>query len=121
MGQPAKNKQKNTSFADLVADSELVTEEIQIGDHTVVIRELTGRERFSLSERAESDRWGTMLFVAHTGLVDPKPDKPEALDEIKTEWVVRIANAILALSGMDEDTVAAAEKVSADGIDIGGS
>jgi len=120
MKAAAKNKQ-STSFADLVADSELKQEVIQVGDHSVTIRELTGRERFSLSERAEADRWETMLFVSSIGLVEPAIEQPEDLDQIRTEWVVKIANAILALSGMDTDDEAEAGNESADEIDIGGS
>lgn len=116
----AKNKQ-STSFADLVADSELKEKVVRLGDWSVTVRELTGRERFSLSERKESEAWDTTLFVASTGLVNPKVEKPEDLDAIRTEWVMLIANSILSLSGMDPADSVEAGKESADAIDIGGS
>ncbi len=122
MTKAQKNKQQTEStFADLVADSELETETIQLGDHSVVIRELTGRERFELSTLDDSKRWDTMLWLAHTGLVSPKPETVEEMEKIKTAWVAVIANAILKISGMEPDAVDDAENESASVTDIGGS
>lgn len=115
----AKNKQ--STFADLVADSEPATKQVQIGDHQVTIREMSGRERFELSERADAPRWDTMLWVAFIGLVDPKPESLEAMEELKTDWVIVISNEILSISGLDADADETAENESASVTDIGGS
>jgi hypothetical protein len=114
-------KQKVITLADLVADSELKQKIVQIGDHSVTVRELTGRERYELTERTDDNRWDTMLFLAKTGLVEPEIETPEDLDAIRTEWVTLIANAILSISGMETDDNEEAENESAGEIDIGGS
>ena len=115
-------KQTNKSkFADLLADSELEQSTINIGDHSVIIRELTGRERFELGERPMDQRWDTLLWCAYTGLVDPKPETIEEMDGLKTDWVITISNAVLALSGLEADAEDAAENELAVGIGIGGS
>lgn len=119
--KPATKNKQSTSFAELIADSELETKTIQVGDHSVVIREMTGRERFSLAEKADDPPWDTMLWVAHTGLVTPKPETPEDLEKIKTSWVAEIANAVLSLSGMDADADDTVENESASVTGIGGS
>lgn len=115
----AKNKQ--STFADLVADSEPTTNVVQVGDHAVTIREMSGRERFELSNRADDPRWDTLIWCAFTGLVDPRPETIEEMEGLKTDWVVKIANEVLALSGMAPDDDAAAENGSASVTDIGGS
>lgn len=122
MTKANQNKQKtNSTFAELVADSELETETIQIGDHEVTIRELTGRERYELSTLDDTKRWDTMLWLAHTGLVEPKPETVLEMEQIRTGWIALIANAILKISGMEPDAVDDAENESASVTDIGGS
>ncbi|TFG84039.1 MAG: hypothetical protein E4G74_00160 [Erysipelotrichales bacterium] len=107
---PKKQSKKIASLADLIADSGLSRKTIQIGDHSVVVQELTGRQRFELSSRAESDRWETMLWIAFIGLVEPKFETIEVLEQsTKPGWVVKIANEILAISGMDADSSDEAE------------
>jgi hypothetical protein len=115
-----KNKQ-STSFADLVADSELAQQFVQVGDHTVTIQEMTGRQRFELSKRADDDRWDTMLWLASISLIDPAPDSIDALEKIKPAWVIKIATAAMALSGMETDAIDEAKNESAVVTDTGGS
>ena len=117
----SKKQTKRTTFADLVADSEPQTTEVQIGDHKVTIREMTGRERFELSDLPDGSKWDTLTYVAFTGLVDPRPETIEEMDGLKTEWVVSVANAVLNISGMSNDADEEAENESASVIEIGGS
>jgi hypothetical protein len=119
MKQAKQNKQ--STFAALVADSELSTEVIQVGTCSVTIRELTGRERFALSDKADDPRWDTLCWCAFTGMTDPKPETIEEMDSLKPEFVVQIANAVLAISGMAADADDEAENESASVTDIGGS
>jgi len=120
MTQAKKNKQ-STSFAELVADSELTTEVIQVGGHPVTVREMTGRERFQLSEKADDPRWDVLCWCAFTGMIDGRPDTIEEMDQLKTEFIVLIANAVLRLSGMEADAEEEAGEGSASVTDIGGS
>jgi len=117
----AKKNKQSTSFAALVADSELITEVVQVGDHPVTVREMTGRERFELSEKADDPRWDVLCWCAFTGMVDPRPETIEEMDELKTEFVVLMANAVLRLSGMEPDEEVEVENESASVTDIGGS
>lgn len=118
-----KAKNKAESFADLIADSHPVQREVECGDHIIVIQELSGRARFELAERAEADRWDTMLWVCMQAIVDPKPADVIALEMLKPEWIIKIGNEAMQLSGITEDEVdvAKAENGSAGVSDIGGS
>lgn len=115
---------KVQTFSALIADSEPETIEVDLGENTVLVRELSGRERFDAGATAESDdkdHWDLMLMLCDIGIVEPRPKSIEELEKIKPEWVQLIAQAIMQLSGMsikDEDD---AEKESAAVIDIGGS
>jgi len=100
----AKNNKQST-FAELIADSELITEEVQIGNHSVTIRELSGRQRFELSEKVDDSRWETLLWVCMIGLIDPAPESITDLEPLKAEWVVKIANAVLSLSGLEGEAI----------------
>ena len=120
MKAATKNKQ-STSFADLIADSELAQSVISVGDHSVTVREMTGRERFELASKQDEGHWDSMVWLSFTCLVDPRPDSIEEMEKLKTEWVVKMANEVLRISGMEEDAEEDAENESANGIDIGGS
>jgi hypothetical protein len=121
MDNKQKKIVKKTSFADLIADSELETKPVSIGDHVATVRELSGRERFDLSKRTDDDRWDTMLWIVATAMIDPAPSSADDVELLKTKWVVKLANAILELSGMATDAVDEAENESASVIGIGGS
>lgn len=96
----AKNKQ--STFAALIADSDPIREQVQIGSHTVTIEELSGKTRFELGTKGDDERWSLMLWICMQGLVDPKPADEAELEKIKAEWVVKIATAIMKLSGIEE-------------------
>jgi hypothetical protein len=113
---------KLQTFADIIADSEPATMEVELGDNVILVRELSGRERFDASEKAtEADQWGVMLWMCDLGIVEPRPKDISDLEKIKPEWVQQIAAAIMQLSGMSVGEVDDAEKESAAVIDIGGS
>ena len=54
-------------------------------------------------------------------MVEPRPDTIEEMDELKTEFIVLMANAVLRLSGMEQDAEVEVENESASVTDIGGS
>lgn len=116
----AKNKQSN-SFAALIADSELKSETIEVGDHSIIVQEMTGRQRFELSEKEQDNRWDTLLWVCSTGIVEPKPADMAELEQIRPEWIVEIANSILRISGLEANAEEEAGNESASVTDIGGS
>lgn len=116
----AKNKTQKTTIADLIADSEPAREVVMLGKNPVTIQELSGRERFELSTKAEDDRWDTLVWMCMKSMVDPAPESAEELNKINPKWVVKIATAAMKLSGIDVDTEELGNE-SADVIDIGGS
>ncbi len=114
-------KNNGISFADIVAASEPKTETITIGENEVTIREMSGRERFELSKKAEGDKFDVLLWVAFIGLIEPRPESLDELETIRVEWITDIANAVLKLSGLEPNAEAEAENESASVTDIGGS
>ncbi len=113
---------KVQTFASIIADSEPRTMEVDLGDNTILVRELTGRERFEAGQKAEdANQWDVMLWMCDLGIVEPRPKDVAELEKIKPEWVKDIAAAIMHLSGMTITEEADAEKESAAVIDIGGS
>jgi hypothetical protein len=116
-------KNKQTTFADLIAASDPHTETVECGDFTVTIRELSGRERFDLGNKADEDRWEVLLWLCMHGMIDPKPETEAELDQLKPEWTVKIATSIMRISGVEE-TIDEAEEAG-EGLavvsDIGGS
>lgn len=116
----AKEKQPAVSIHDLIADSAPETKVIEVGGHNVKIQELSGRDRFALASKAEENQWDVLLWVASLGLIEPSFQSVEELEQLKPEWIVVIANAVLELSGVSEDAVADAENESGDVIGIGG-
>lgn len=118
-----KAKNKTQSFADLIADSHPIQREVDCGGHIVVIQELSGRKRFELAERANDDKWDTMLWVCMAAIVDPVPTDVVALELVKPEWIIKIASEAMVLSGITETEaeVEEAENGSAGVSDIGGS
>ena len=103
----AKNKQ--STLAELVADSEPVRKEIQVGNHSIIITELTGRDRYQLAELGEQNRWDTILWVCSKGIVEPHIGSVEELEFIRPAWLTEIGTEILALSGLQEDALEEAE------------
>lgn len=117
-----KNRNKPTTFADLVAESVPEQREVTLGESTMWVRELSGRERWDAAEKAtDSNQWDVMLWLCDTGIVSPRPGSIEELEKIKPLWIKKIAAAIMELSGMTMETTDDAEKESAAVIDIGGS
>jgi len=113
---------KVQTFASIIADSDPETMEVDLGDNTVLVRELSGRERFDAGQKAnESNQWDVMLWMCDLGIVEPRPKSIEELEQIKPEWIQKIAAAIMKLSGMSMTETDDAEKESAAVIDIGGS
>jgi hypothetical protein len=114
---------KVQTFAAIIADSEPETMEVQLGDDNIIlVRELSGRERFEAAEKAtEANQWDVMLWMVNLGIVEPRPKSIDELEKIKPEWIKNIAAAIMKLSGMTMATEDDAEKESAEVIDIGGS
>lgn len=117
----AKAKNKQSTFAALIADSQPVRKAVKVGKHTVTIQELDGRARFELGEREETSRWDTMLWMCMAGIVKPKPKALDDLEKIKPEWIVKIATQIMKLSGIDEEQVDDAKNESGTVSDTGGS
>lgn len=115
----AENKQ--STFAELIADSKPEQDAVTVGDHTVTIQELCGADRFAIAGMGDDDRWTLLLWVAMRGLVKPKPKDEAELEKLKPEWLIKISTAILHLSGIDEAATVEAEKASASGIGSGGS
>lgn len=117
-----KKTDKPTSFADLIAESVPEQREVELGDRTMWVRELSGRERWDAAEKAnDANQWDVMLWLCDTGIVSPRPASLEELEKIKPLWIKKIAAAIMELSGMTMEEVEGAEKESAAVIDIGGS
>ena len=114
---------KVQTFASIIADSEPRTVEVELGDNnTILVRELSGRERFDAGQKAEDkNQWDTMLWMCDIGIVEPRPKDVAELEKIKPEWIKDIAAAIMELSGMTITEEEDAEKESAAVIDIGGS
>jgi len=113
---------KVQTFASIIADSEPETMEVDLGDNTVLVRELSGRERFDAGQKAEdANQWDVMLWMCDLGIVEPRPKDVAELEKIKPEWIQKIAAAIMKLSGMTMTTEDDAGKESAEVIDIGGS
>ncbi len=122
MGKPKQTKQE--TFADLIADSQPITDVVEVGDHSVLIQELSGRERFELGAIEESEtftRWDTMLWVCLRSIVDPKPADIEELERLNPKWIVLIASAAMKLSGISVEEEQNAENESAAVSEIGGS
>jgi len=119
---PKTDTKKVQTFAAIVADSEPATMEVDLGGNTILVRELSGRERFDAGQKAEdANQWDVMLWMCDLGIVEPRPKSIDELEKIKPEWEKDIAAAIMHLSGMTMVTEDDAEKESAAVIDIGGS
>jgi len=117
-----KNENKPTSFASLIAESVPEQIEVKLGDGSMWVRELSGRERWDAAAKAEdANQWDVMLWLCDKGIVSPRPASIEELEKIKPLWIKEIAAAIMQLSGMTMETTDDAEKESAAVIDIGGS
>ncbi len=113
---------KVQTFASIVADSKPETMEVDLGDNTILVRELSGRERFEAGQKADDgNQWDVMLWMCDLGIVEPRPKSIDELEKIKPEWVKKIAAAIMHLSGMTIEEEEDAEKESAAVIGIGGS
>lgn len=115
------NKNKSSTLAQLVADSEPVTKQVSVGDHIIEIRELTGRERFELAEKESDPRWDTMLWLCMKGMTQPTVESTDELEQLRPEWIAEIATAIMGISGVTEEAVEAAGKESENVTAIGGS
>lgn len=116
------NEKKPPSFAALIAESEPDQIDVKLGNTTVWVRELSGRERFEAGEKAEDiNSWELMLWVCEKGIVSPRPGSVDELEQIKPEWVKEISLAIMSLSGMTFESKDDAEKGLAEVTDIGGS
>lgn len=118
----ADTKVQATSFGDLVTASEPRTDVVELEGMNVVVRELSGRERFEASEIAERENsWEVVLWMCFTGIVAPRPDSIDDLEKLRPEWCKEIGKAIMGLSGMTMEEDDNAEKELADVTDIGGS
>lgn len=115
----AKNKQ-STTFADLIADSPPTQDVVDLGSHSVLIQELSGRDRFELGTKEDDPRWEVMLWMCMKTMIDPKPVSEDELEKINPKWVVKIATAAMKLSGIDMDDEEEAGNESADGNESGG-
>ena len=123
MGKQSKQSKQET-FADLIADSQPTQDVVEFGGHSVLIQELSGRERFELGAIEESEtftRWDTMLWVSFRSIVDPKPTDIEELERLNPKWIVQIASAAMKLSGISVEDELNAENESAGVSEIGGS
>lgn len=97
-----------SSFNELLAASVPQTETVEIdGGFRVVVRELSGRERFIVTGDYETE-FERVLAMVDMGLVDPVSPGVDELARLRPEWVMQIARVIDRLSGMD----AAAEEES---------
>jgi len=122
MSKQTDTKNKPPTFGDLIADSAPEQIEVQLGDHSVWVRELSGRERWDAGMKAdEVNQWEVMLWMCEIGIVSPRPASVDDLEKIKPEWVKAIASAIMKLSGMTLEVAEDAEKELAEVTDIGGS
>lgn len=120
--QNTDTKSKVQTFASIIADSKPQTMEVDLGDNSVLVRELSGRERFEAGQKAEdANQWEVMLWMCDLGIVEPRPKDIDELERIKPEWIKDIAAAIMHLSGMTITAEEDAEKESAAVTDIGGS
>lgn len=98
----AKNKQ--STFADLVADSAPETETVDLGGHSVTIQAMSGRDRFEIAEKEEKlSRWDLMLWICVEGVIEPKIESVEDAEKLKPEWIVKIATSLMKLSGIQSD------------------
>ncbi len=121
---PSKREtpKETPTFGDFVADSEPAQLAVELGDKTMLVRELTGRERFEAGEKAdELNTWDLMLWMCNLGIVSPRPRDLAELEKIKPVWIKKLADAIMKISGMRLQDVEDAEKELAAVIDIGGS
>ena len=98
----AKNKQ--STFADILADSGPSQGVVKVGKHSVTVQELSGPARFELGERQEVDRWESTLWMCMQGIVEPKPKNEKELLKLGPRAVVKIATEVMRLSGLDEDS-----------------
>lgn len=115
----AKNKQ--STLAELVADSAPEISTVELGEHSVKIQALTGRDRFEIAVQEEKlSRWDLMLWICLQGMVDPPVVSVEDVEQIKPEWIVKIATALMKLSGIATDEEEA-KNVSPGANDSGGS
>lgn len=93
---------KTASLAQLQVASEPRTRDVELADGlSVTVRELSGRERFELVDKADDNRWDVMLWIASLALVDPLLSVEE-LDKLRPEFVKAIADAVMELSGVYE-------------------
>ncbi len=105
------NDQPIASF-ELLAEAGKLPEkviELDEGVH-VKVRALSGSERFQFSQLDQEDRWGVVLHLARIGLVEPSLADEDDLDRLQPEWIKEIAEAVMNLSGIDEESADEAEK-----------
>lgn len=114
-------KTQASSLADIQVASEPKTESVELGEsgHSVIVRELSGAERFEFAGLADVGTWETYRWLAHRGMVDPAIEDPDELDKIRPEWVIKIAGEVMKLSGIAEDSEEEAEKKSEETTDTG--
>lgn len=74
---------------------------VDCGDKRFEVQELSGRARFDAAEKADEDRWEMMLWLCDKGIVAPRaPDLETFEKHVAPEHVLKIAKAIMGLSGM---------------------
>lgn len=115
-------KNGKLTFNDLVKAYEVKTETVDLDKgHDVVVRELSGSERFEFSKFADAQEWETYRWLAFKGLLEPKPSTIDDLDLINPEWVVKIAGTVMKLSGITAESEEDAEKKSGESTGTGSS
>lgn len=87
----------------------LRSESVQVGEHTIVVRELTHGERRRMVEAAATDRYAVPELVASFALVDPKVTI-EDVGGLPSAIVDAAVATALRLSGMATDEPAPEKK-----------
>lgn len=104
------DKTRISTLDELKADSGPITQVVPLerdGEvvHRVVVRELSGQERFDVAENdewLERSRWQFLLHLVATASIEPEMTVEDA-DALRPEWTSEIATVVMELSGMSDD------------------
>ena len=101
-------KDVNTATRDeLFEDGEPKTEIVELDGgkkpRKVLVRELSGRERFEFATLGDIGMWDSFLWFCWKGMESPALESKDDAEKLKPEHASKIAKKVMELSGIAEE------------------